>query len=89
MEEKINNLIKEYEIFARNKGIKLNPDKQIVENLAKALIAREEQFGEKYCPCRRLTNDKVKDKDIICPCVPCMDEIKENGHCYCRLFFKK
>jgi ferredoxin-thioredoxin reductase catalytic subunit len=89
MEEKIKNLIHEYEIFADNKGIKLNPNKQIVENLVKALLAREEQFGERYCPCRRMSGDKEQDKDIICPCVSCMDEIEKQGHCHCMLFYKK
>ena len=65
---KIEGLIKRYEKYADENGFRLNPSKKIVENIIKSLIEREEKFGEKYCPCRRITNDKKEDKKIICPC---------------------
>jgi len=88
MEEQIQKLIKEYEEYAKEKGFKLNPDKKIVENLIKAMLKRKESFGERYCPCRRITGDKQKDKEIICPCVSHLEEIKKEGCCHCLLFFK-
>ncbi|MDD4662211.1 MAG: ferredoxin-thioredoxin reductase catalytic domain-containing protein [Candidatus Pacebacteria bacterium] len=88
MEDKIKNLIKEYEAYAQKNGFKLNPDKKIVENIVKILLKKEETLGEKYCPCRRLSNNKEEDKKIICPCVYHLEEIENDGHCHCFLFVK-
>ena len=88
MEEKIKNLIKDYEKFAQENGLKLNPDKKIVENIIKAMLKKEELLGERYCPCRRTSGDIEKDKDIICPCKMCTREVEDNGHCHCNLFVK-
>ena len=88
MEEEIKKLRKEYEEYAKEKGLKLNPNEKIVEGIIRALILRERQFGEKYCPCRKMSNDKKKDKKIICPCVDHIEEIEKDGHCFCNLFFK-
>ncbi len=88
MEEETKKLIKKYEEYAKKKGFKLNPNEKVVEGVCRALIIREQQFGKKYCPCRKMTNDKKNDKKIICPCVYHLEEIEKDGHCYCNLFFK-
>lgn len=88
MEEKINNLIKEYETYAKKKGFKLNPNKEVVRNIVKILLEKEEKLGSRYCPCRRLGEDQEKNKEIICPCVYHLEEIKKDGHCHCLLFFE-
>lgn len=88
MEEQIQNLIKEYETYAKEKGFRLNPDKKVVENIVRMLLKKEKELGKRYCPCRRLSGDKKKDKEIICPCVFHQEEIKTKGHCHCLLFFK-
>ncbi len=82
-------LIQEYQKYAKNNGLRLNPDKKTLKNIINALIEREKKFGEKYCPCRRITGDKEQDKKIICPCQFMKKEIEERGHCLCNLFFKK
>ncbi len=82
------NLIKKYEEYAEENGFKLNPDSRIVDGTIKGLLAREKKFGEKYCPCRRVTGDKEEDKKIICPCVYHKEEIGKDGHCLCNLFVK-
>ncbi len=82
-------LIKKYQSYADENGFQLNPDKQVVKRLASNLLNIEEKYGFKYCPCRRLTKDKKKDKKIICPCVYHKKEINEQGHCHCFLFVKK
>lgn len=74
---------------AEEKGIMLNPDERIVQGIIKGLFMKEEKFGEKYCPCRVVGGNKEKDKEIICPCIFHMDEIKDMGHCHCNLFVKK
>ena len=81
-------LIKEYEKYARENGFKLNPNKKIVEAIVKGLLENEKKNNERYCPCRRLTGDLEKDKDSICPCVWHKKEIEEKGHCFCNLFVK-
>ena len=88
MEKKVEELIKEYEEYAAKNGYKLNPNPAIVEGVVKGLLLRQDNFGEKYCPCRKLANDKKADMRIICPCVYHDEEIKKDGHCYCNLFVK-
>lgn len=82
-------LILEYEEYSKDEGFKLNPDREIVNNIVGGLLKREKEFGEKYCPCRRILGDKKEDKNIICPCVYHKEEIEKDGHCLCRLFFHR
>jgi len=70
------------ENYAKEKGYKLNP------KLLKPLLANEKEYGELYCPCRRVTGNKRKDRKIICPCKYHKKEIKKDGHCYCGLFVR-
>lgn len=86
--EKIEEIIQEYEKYAKENGFELNPDRKIVENIVKALIEREKKFGKRYCPCRRITGNKEEDKKIICPCIYHKEEIEKEGHCHCNLFVK-
>jgi len=86
---KIEEIIKEYEDYAKKNGFKLNPDRKIVERLVIGMLANEKKYGQRYCVCRRITGDPKKDKRIICPCVYTSREIKEQGHCFCGLFLKK
>ena len=79
--------IKEYEVYAKENGFKLNPNKNIVKAMAKGLLANEKKHGERYCPCRRVTGNKEEDKPKICPCQWHKEEIEKQGHCICKLFF--
>ena len=79
-------LIKKCEEHAKENGFLLNPDKNVVEGIIKGLLAREEKFGARYCPCRRVTGDIGEDKKIICPCAYHQEEIKRDGRCLCKLF---
>lgn len=82
-------LKKEYEEYAEKKNFKLNPNAKFVEVIINGLLKNEEEKGDKYCPCRRVTGDKEEDKKIVCPCIYHEDEIKEQGRCHCMLFMKK
>jgi len=82
-------LIKEYKEYAKKRGFLLNPDKEITESVIRGLLQREEKFGKRFCPCRRITGDKEEDKKRICPCLWHLDEIKEKGRCLCGLFVRK
>lgn len=89
MEEKdIEELRKKSEEYAKSKGYKLNPSEAIVLGITKGLLVRKENFGEIYCPCRKMTGNKEEDKKIICPCIYHEDEIAKDGHCFCNLFVK-
>jgi thioredoxin len=86
--QEIDNVIKISEEYAKESGIKLNSDKKTVERIVKGLLLNEGKYGEKYCPCRRITGDKETDKKIICPCIYHKEEIEKDGHCFCNLFVK-
>jgi ferredoxin-thioredoxin reductase catalytic chain len=86
--EKIEALKKEYKIYAKKEGFKLNPDKKVVGTVIRLILENQEKLGHGYCPCRRLTGKKKEDEKIICPCVFHKDEIKKLGHCHCMLFVK-
>jgi len=88
-QEKIEDLIKEYQAYAEKNGFQLNPNQAIVRAVVKSLLEREEKFGQRFCPCRRITGQPTEDKKIICPCIYHRKEIEENGHCLCQLFVKK
>jgi ferredoxin-thioredoxin reductase catalytic subunit len=38
------------------------------------------------CPCRLLSEDRERDKDIFCPCDYREPDVKEYGSCYCNLY---
>ncbi len=75
--------------YAKKAGFKLNPNKKIVDAIEKGLLKNLNTYRELYCPCRRISGNKKKDKAIICPCIYHIDEIKNMGHCHCFLFVKK
>lgn len=82
------NLRKLCEKYAESKGIKLNPDENIVNAILDGLLRNKEQHGFRYCPCRPISGDLNEDRDKICPCKWHIDEIKDMGHCHCNLFVK-
>ncbi|HHD92250.1 MAG TPA: ferredoxin:thioredoxin reductase [Candidatus Portnoybacteria bacterium] len=83
---KFEKILQESQKYAQENGICLNPDKKIVKFLINSLIEKEEKYGRRYCPCRRVTDDEEKNKKIICPCSYCLDEVERDGHCHCFLF---
>ena len=86
--EEIEEIIKKYEIYARENGFRLNPNREVVERIVKGLLEREKEFGVRYCPCRRITGNKEEDKKMICPCIFHQKEIEKFGHCLCGLFVR-
>ena len=87
--EKVQKIVKECEKYADENGLKLNPDRGVVEKIVKGLLENEKKYKARYCPCRRITGNQEEDKKIICPCVYHLEEIEKEGHCLCGLFVKK
>jgi len=88
MSEEMENLRKRFDAYAKKVGIRLNPDKKIVDSVLTGFLKNKKKHGEIYCPCRIVTRNKEKDKEIICPCVFHRGEIELQGFCLCRLFTK-
>jgi len=84
----IEKIIEEAEEYAKENGLKINPNIELVKRLAKGLLENRKKHGEKYCPCRRVTGNADEDRPKICPCQFSKKEIEEQGHCLCQLFQK-
>jgi len=82
-------ILKDSAEYARKAGFKLNPEKKHVAMIIKGLANNEKEFGARYCPCRARTGNLKEDKKIVCPCIYHKDEIKKQGFCLCKLFFRK
>lgn len=87
-EEEIDKTIKEYQKYAQEQGFKLNPNTDMVKAIIGKMLEKEEAFGERYCPCQRMTGKAEQDKDKICPCSTHKEDIEKEGHCHCNLFVK-
>lgn len=87
--EEIEKVIEGYQKYADENRFKLNPNQEVVGRLIKGLLENEKKYGQRYCPCRRVTGNKEEDKSKICPCIWHRKEIEEQGHCFCGLFFKE
>lgn len=78
-----------YEILRKvqePKGYFFNKDKDWVLSILQDLLVNKERYGYMSCPCRLASGDRQKDRDIICPCVYSIEDIKEYGSCYCNLY---
>lgn len=82
-------ILKNSKTYAESKGFALNPDEGILSAVIKALAKNQEEKGKPYCPCRALTGSEEEDAKNVCPCAFHLEEIEKDGHCKCRLFFKK
>ena len=68
------------------KGYYFSKDKERVHELLEALLENKKRYGYMCCPCRLASEDREKDKDIICPCVYRGPDVEEYGSCYCNLY---
>ncbi|MFZ0447822.1 MAG: ferredoxin-thioredoxin reductase catalytic domain-containing protein [Desulfatiglandaceae bacterium] len=71
------------------KGYYFNKERERVMELLEALLLNKERYGYMCCPCRLASGDSKKDRDIICPCVYRVPDVKEYGSCYCNLYVSK
>jgi ferredoxin-thioredoxin reductase catalytic chain len=63
-------------------GYHLNPDVSFTKDLVKGLLVNEKRYGYQGCPCRLLSENKLDDLDIICPCDYRDADILEYDACY-------
>ncbi len=68
------------------KGYFFNRDREKTFQLLEALLVNRKRYGYMSCPCRLATEDREKDRDIICPCVYREPDVAEFGSCYCNLY---
>ncbi len=68
------------------KGFYFNKDRERTLDLLEALLINKERYGYMGCPCRLLSGDREKDKDILCPCAYREPDVKAYGSCYCNLY---
>lgn len=73
-------------MVAEKQKWKLNSDADHLEMIIEGLTINHNRYGYFSCPCRDAEGTKEKDRDIICPCVYCVPDQKEYGHCYCGLY---
>jgi ferredoxin-thioredoxin reductase catalytic chain len=85
----MNDVEKLYEMLKKvqePKGYFFNKDKDRVFDLLSGLLENRKRYGYMCCPCRLASNDRERDKDIICPCVYREPDVQEFGSCYCNLY---
>ena len=87
--------LEEYEIIlqkmqkiAAKFNYKLNPDKERVEKVIGLMTENFVAEKKYFCPCKQ-THPLDPSVDVTCPCPQWKEEIKNDGHCFCKLFFKQ
>jgi len=74
--------------IAEQRNYVLNPDQERVRKVVGLMTMNNNDFGEYYCPCKQ-SHPLNPEKDMLCPCPEITDEMMKDGHCFCRLFYKK
>jgi ferredoxin-thioredoxin reductase catalytic chain len=85
-EEKTQNLYEQLAKDADTGGYILNPDTDFTQDLVRGLLANEERYGYRACPCRLASGVREEDTDIICPCDYRDPDLDDHGVCYCSLY---
>jgi len=83
---KLDWLLKRIESYGRSHGFKRNPDNKAFFRIIYRLLRNLYEYGEPFCPCRRLKNanpEKIDElnRDKICPFRYAEKEVKERGYC--------
>jgi ferredoxin-thioredoxin reductase catalytic chain len=73
--------------YAEEHGWSLNYDERQLKAVIRGLVRNRTKHGEQYCPCRIRSGDTEVDKEIMCPCIYHENELVQQGHCHCNLFF--
>jgi ferredoxin-thioredoxin reductase catalytic subunit len=79
---------KRIEELAISHGYKINPDNERVKKVVGLMTINFNEFGKYYCPCKQ-SHPLDPNEDVLCPCSQIKDEVTRDGHCFCKLFFRK
>jgi ferredoxin-thioredoxin reductase catalytic subunit len=71
---------------ARDQGLSLNPDAKRIEKVVGLMTENFVKAGAYYCPCKQ-SHPLNPEADTPCPCPEWKEEIAQDGHCFCRLFY--
>ena len=74
--------------YAQKHCWRLNTDEKQLGTVIRGLVRNKKRFGRPYCPCRLRSGDEEKDRAIECPCSFHKEEVANQGHCHCHLYFK-
>lgn len=86
--DEYNSTLKRSEEIASSRNYRLNDDMERLEKVVGLMTMNYMEFGEYFCPCKQ-NHPLDQSKDPICPCVELEEEIKKDGQCFCRLFYKQ
>ncbi len=75
--------------IAEENALTLNPDEERVKKVVGLMADNFDAVQEWVCPCKQTVKPAEKGKDKTCPCPEWLDEIKAEGHCFCKLFFTR
>lgn len=68
--------------------IRINSDRQLVDEVRMKLKANENKYGKRFCPCVLPTKYTAENADdYVCPCKNFREEVK-SGPCHCGLYIK-
>jgi len=67
----------------------LTGDEDFLSTLCQGLLTNYRRHGFFLCPCRDSWGDIEHDRDIMCPCDYCPEDLRDYGQCYCGLFLSK
>jgi ferredoxin-thioredoxin reductase catalytic subunit len=71
-------------------GYKFSPDSDLVEFCLEQEVILEQKHGMPYCPCKRMSSDRLENMKIVCPCIPYNREHYDAmKRCWCGLFVHK
>ena len=74
--------------MADENGYVLNPDGERVEKVVGLMTENHVSAGKYYCPCKQ-SHPLNPETDVVCPCPQWREEIAADGHCFCRLFYRR
>lgn len=79
----------EAQYHAEIHGFAITPDTKHRDAVITGLTKNHENYGLPYCPCKIRSGDDTRDKHLVCPCASHQDDIRELGHCKCKLFVRR
>lgn len=72
--------------YASRQGYKVNPHAMYRTNLIIWLEENKRLYQRQICPCFEGSGDPELDRQLICPCAFCKEDIQAKGSCHCGLF---